>query len=84
MTGGMTASRKGRFWNVSKNILITDLASAIETRHLTIAAARTGRRWTYSATSEHHADLAVAAAIALYLSNNAPKAVEIGRLVGWY
>jgi hypothetical protein len=34
----MTANRRGRFWNVSKNILITDLASAIETRHLTIAA----------------------------------------------
>lgn len=35
-------------------------------------------------TTDHHADLAVAAAIALYLSNNAPRAIEIGRLAGMY
>ena len=34
--------------------------------------------------SEHHADLAIAAAIALYLSNNAPRGIEVGRLVGLY
>jgi hypothetical protein len=34
--------------------------------------------------TEQHADLAIAAAIALYLSNNEPRAIEVGRLVGWY
>lgn len=35
-------------------------------------------------STEHHADLAVAAAIALYLSNNAPQGIEVGTLVGFY
>ena len=34
--------------------------------------------------TEQHADLAVAAAIALQLSNNAPQGIAIGRLAGWY
>ncbi len=37
-----------------------------------------------SRTYVHHADLAIAAAIALYLSNNAPQAIEVGRLAGYY
>ena len=28
--------------------------------------------------TEHHADLAIAAAIALYLSTNAPQTIEVG------
>ncbi len=31
-----------------------------------------------------HADLAIAAALALYLSNNAPRPIEVGRLAGMY
>ena len=34
--------------------------------------------------TEHHADLAVAAAIALYLSSNSAKAIEIRQLAGLY
>lgn len=34
--------------------------------------------------TEHQADLAMAAAIAFYLSNNAPQSIEVGTLAGFY
>ncbi len=103
MTGGMTANRKGRFWNVSKNILITGLASAIETRHLTIAGdlplrtefvrelesfqikfTAAGNQVLDAGGAGHHADMAVACALAWFRSEQPTQAIGVGHLVGWY
>jgi len=103
MTGGMTASEQGRFWNVSKNLLITDLASAIETRHLTIAGdlpmrsefirelesfqikfTAAGNQVLDAGGTGHHADMAVACALAWFRSEQPPQVIGVGRLAGWY
>ena len=34
--------------------------------------------------TEHHADLVIAAAIALYFSSTAPQRIDVGRIVGLY
>lgn len=103
MTGGMNATRAGRFWNVSKVILITALASAFETRSLTIAAdlplrsdlilelesfqvrySAAGNQILDAGGAGHHADIAIATALALFASDNAPQPMEVGQLEGWY
>jgi len=103
MTGGMAARRQGRFWNVSKNLLITDLASAIETQHLTIAGdlplrtefirelesfqikfTAAGNQVLDAGGAGHHADMAIACALAWFRSEQASQAIGVGQLVGWY
>lgn len=58
------------------------IAQELESFEVKTSAA--GNQILDSRASGHHADLAIAAAIALYLSNYAPQAMEVGRLEGWY
>lgn len=103
MTGGMVATKKGLYHNVSKTLLITDLATAIENRHLTIAAdlplrtdfirelesvqvkiTAAGNQVLDAGSSDHHADMMVACALAYYRSDLFRGFVGEGRLEGWY
>jgi hypothetical protein len=90
MTTGLAVNRAGRFWNVSKNVLLTGLASAFETSNLSIAEdleaaseliselesfqisiSKSGAQIFEGGSSSHHADLAIACALAWFRSERA-------------
>lgn len=88
ITAGAATSRKGRYHNVAKNVLLGDLANGLETKKVIVAhdlplrerfmqelesfevkTTAAGNTVLDARATEHHADLVVAAAIALYHSN---------------
>lgn len=84
-------------------MLITDLATAIENRHLTIAAdlplrnefiyelesvqvkiTAAGNQVLDAGSNDHHADMVVACALALYRSEIAMGIVGESKLANWF
>lgn len=105
ITAGMATSRKGRYLNIAKTVLLGDLANALETGHLVIAhdlplrdrlmaeleaftvkTTSAGNSILDSSRSEStgHADVAIAAALALAHSNVGAGFTGEGRLAGYY
>jgi len=104
MTAGMGENRDGRFWNVSKNLLLSNLNGALHTGKLglgafdmrdTLAREFESFQVTWSASGnmrleggddEGHADMVIASALGLWLSDCRAVNACVGtvQLAGWY
>lgn len=87
ITVGQATSRKGRYHNIVKNVLLVDLVNGLETTKVIVAhdlplrdrfmqelesfEVKTTAAVLDVRATEHHADLVVVAAIALYHSTSA-------------
>jgi hypothetical protein len=101
--GGNQSRNENGYWNVSKMVLLSELAAHLESGRLRIINTPMGQQLISELTSfevdftsagnmrvavrskDHHGDLVIATALALWSAVRRPSGrVEVGRVEGWY